>query len=95
MEKQVIVLTFVGEEPTPEQCGTAVVAMHRAGVCMDTTIQPTVCVLSEREQAQAMSMFAMKKASKGEGVTIKVENPALDKKKLAKIAAILKEALDV
>lgn len=95
--KQVLVIGYVGEKPDFNQAAQAIVALAKSGVVIDTTVDPTVCALDEREQAQAMSVFAEKKASKGNSVTIKVEDPYIDKNKakLAKAVEILKDALNV
>lgn len=55
MEKQVLVIQYVGEKPTPEEAAAAVVAMQRAGTYIDTTVQPTMCHLTEKEQAKVES----------------------------------------
>lgn len=96
MEKQVLILQFIGEEPTPEQAASAVVAIHKAGCYIDTTVQPTMCLLNEKEQAMAMSVFAQRKSQKGEGITIKVENPEprITPSKAEKLAKILRDFLE-
>lgn len=95
--KQVLVIGYVGEKPDFNQAAQAIVALAKSGVIVDTTVDPTVCILDEREQAQAMSVFATRKASEGHSVTIKVEDPYADKNKakLAKAIEILKGALNV
>lgn len=97
IEKRVLVISYVGEKPDFDQAAKAVVALAASGVVIDTTVQPTVCCLNEQEQAQAMSMFASRKASKGHSVTIKVEDPYVDKNKakLAQAIAILKDTFNV
>lgn len=96
MEKQVLVLQFVGEEPTPQQAANAVVALQKSGCYIDTTVQPEVCVLNEKEQAMAMSMFAQRKSHKGEGITIKVENPEprITTQKAKELATLLRSFLN-
>jgi hypothetical protein len=96
MEKQVLVLQFVGEEPTPQQAANAVVALQKSGCFIDTTVQPTMCLLNEKEQAMAMSMFAQRKSHKGEGITIKVENPEprISADKAQRLAAVLRDFLE-
>ena len=92
MEKQVLVIQ--GEKPTPEEAAAAVVAMQRAG-----TYQPTMCHLTEKEQAMAALMFANKKELKGEGVTVKVESgepffKSKDKDRAERFIAALKDFID-
>lgn len=96
MEKQVIVISYVGEEPTPEQAKQAIVSMLKSGVYMDTTVEPTLCCLSEKEQAQAMMMFTSKKASKGAGITVTVKNPEpiISATKAEKLARVLRELIN-
>lgn len=98
MEKQVLVIQYVGEKPTPEEAAAAIVAMQRAGTYIDTTIQPTVCHLSEKEQAMAAFMFGDEKRKTGDGITIKVEQDpvfnGIDKNKAKKFAQFLKEIID-
>lgn len=96
MEKQVLVIQFVGEQPTPEQAAAAIVALQKAGTYIDTTVQPTMCHLSEKEQAEAMMVYASKKASKGSGIIVKVQNPEpkISTAKAEKLAQILREFLD-
>lgn len=99
MEKQVLVIQYVGEKPTPEEAAAAIVAMQRAGTYIDTTVQPTMCHLSEKEQAMAALMFANKKELKGEGVTVKVESgepffKSKDKDRAERFIAALKDFID-
>lgn len=96
MEKQVLVISYVGEKPEPEQAATAVVALQKAGVYIDTTVQPTMCHLSEQEQAQAMMVYASKKSSKGSGITVQVKSadPTISASKAEKLAKVLKELFD-
>jgi hypothetical protein len=96
MEKQVLVIQFVGEQPTPEQAAAAIVALQKAGTYIDTTVQPTMCHLSEKEQAEAMMVYASKKASKGSGIIVKVQNPEpiISATKAEKLARVLKEFLE-
>ena len=96
MEKQVLVISYVGEKPTPEQAANAIVALQKAGTYIDTTIQPTMCHLSEKEQAEAMMLYASKKASKGAGITVTVKNPepTISATKAEKLAKVLKEIFD-
>ena len=99
MEKQVLVINYVGEPPTPEAAGAAIVAMNRAGTYMDTTVQPTMTCLDEKEVGQAIYMFSNKKIAKKEGITINVSTPEyckdIDSKKMAKVIAVLKEVFNV
>lgn len=96
MEKQVLVIQFVGEQPTPEQAAAAIVALQKAGTYIDTTVQPTMCHLSEKEQAEAMMVYASKKASKGAGITVTVKNPepVISASKAQKLAEVLRSFLN-
>lgn len=98
MEKQTIVIEYVGERPTPQEAYAAIAAMQRAGTYIDTTIQPTACFISEKEKATAMAVLATKKVTKGEGVTIKVEQDpilkGIDKDKAKAFADFLKAIID-
>ena len=98
MEKQVIVIQYVGEKPTPEEATAAIVAMQRAGTYIDTTVEPTICHLTEKEQAQAMLMFSERKRKSGDSITIKVEQDpvfnGIDKKTAKKFAEFLKRISD-
>lgn len=98
MEKQVLVIQYVGEKPTPEEAAAAIVAMQRAGTYIDTTVQPTMCHLSEKEQGMAALMFSERKKNKGNGITVKVEQDpvfnGIDKEKAKKFAQFLKEIID-
>jgi len=96
MERQVLVISYVGETPSPEQAANAIIALQKAGVYIDTTIQPTMCHLSEQEQAQAMMVYASKKGSKGAGITVTVKNPepTISAKKAEKLAQVLKQFLE-
>lgn len=99
MEKQVLVISYVGEKPTPEEAAAAIVAMQRAGTYIDTTVQPTMCHLSEKEVAQAILMFSERKQKRGEGITIQVENPdsinGIDRTKMSQLIAVLKDTFNV
>lgn len=96
MERQVLVISFVGEKPTPEAAGEAVVALQRFGTYIDTTVQPTMCILNEKEQAAAMMLYANKSAQRGEGITVKVNNPnpIINATKAKKIVEILTQVLN-
>lgn len=96
MEKQVLVLQFVGEKPEPEQAAAAIVALQKAGVYIDTTVQPTMCLLNEKEQAMAMAMFAQRKSHKGEGITVTVKNPEpkISATKAQQLAQVLRDFFD-
>jgi len=98
MEKQVLVIQYVGEKPTPEEAAAAIVAMQRAGTYIDTTVEPTMCHLSEKEQAMAALMFSERKRKSGDGITIKVEQDPvfndIDKDKAKKFVQFLKEIID-
>jgi hypothetical protein len=98
MEKQVLVIQYVGEKPTAEEAAAAIVAMQRAGTYIDTTVQPTMCHLTEKEQAMAVLMFRERKRKSGEGITVKVEQDpvfkGIDKDKAKKFAQFLKDIID-
>lgn len=98
MEKQVLVIQYVGEKPTAEEAAKAIIAMQHAGTYFDTTVEPTICHLTEKEQAQAILMFSERKRKSGEGITIKVEQDpvfkGIDKDKAKKFAQFLKEIID-
>jgi len=98
MEKQVLVIQYVGEKPTPEEAAAAIVAMQRAGTYIDTTIQPTMCHLTEKEQAMAALMFSERKRKSGDGITIKVEQDpvfkGIDKDQAKAFAQFLKAVID-
>lgn len=96
METQVLVISFVGEKPEPEQAAASIVALQKAGVYIDTTVQPAICCLSEKEQTEAMMLYASKKASNGSGITVKVENPepTVSAAKAEKLAQVLREFLN-
>lgn len=98
MEKQVLVIQYAGEKPTPEEAAAAIVAMQRAGTYIDTTVQPTMCHLTEKEQGMAALMFSERKKNKGNGITVKVEQDpvfsGIDKDKAKKFAQFLKEIID-
>ena len=96
MEKQVLVISFVGEKPTPEQAATAIIALQKAGTYIDTTVQPTMSILNEQEQAQAMMVYASKKSAKGAGITVTVKNPepVITASKAQKLAEVLRSFLN-
>lgn len=98
MEKQVLVIQYVGEKPTAEEAAAAIVAMQRAGTYIDTTVEPTMCHLTEKEQAMAALMFSERKRKSGEGITVKVEQDpvfkGIDKDKAKKFAQFLKDIID-
>lgn len=98
MEKQVIVIQYVGEKPTPEEAAAAIVTMQRAGTYIDTTVEPTMCHLTEKEQAMAALMFSERKRKSGDGIIIKVEQDpifnGIDKDKAKKFAQFLREFID-
>ena len=98
MEKQVIVIQYVGEKPTPEEAAAAIVAMQRAGTYIDTTVEPTMCHLTEKEQGMAALMYSKNKQKAGESVTVKIEHDpvfnGIDKDKAKKFAQFLKEIID-
>lgn len=98
MEKQVLVIQYVGKKPTAEEAAAAVVAMQHAGTYIDTTVQPTICHLTEKEQAMAALMFSERKRKSGEGITIKVEQDPIfkdiDRETAKKFAKFLKGIID-
>lgn len=98
MEKQVLVIQYVGEKPTAEEAATAIVAMQHAGTYIDTTVEPTMCHLTEKEQGMAALMFSERKRKSGGGITVKVEQDSvfngIDKNKAKKVAQLLKEIID-
>lgn len=98
MEKQVLVIQYVGEKPTAEEAAKAIIAMQHAGTYFDTTVEPTICHLTEKEQAQAMLVYSKNKQKAGESVTIKIEHDpvfdGIDKDKAKKFAQFLKEIID-
>jgi len=95
MEKQVLVIQYVGNMPTQPQVEYAVEALQRAGCHIDATVQPTVISLNEKEQAQAMAMHAIRKERRGEGITITVKNqePIITEEKAKKLATALRQIL--
>ena len=98
MEKQVLVIQYVGEKPTPEEAVATIVAMQRAGTYIDTTVEPTICHLTEKEQGMAALMFSERKRKSGDGITVKVEQDpvfnGIDKDKAKKFAEFLKCIID-
>lgn len=98
MEKQVIVIQYVGEKPTPEEAAAAIVAMQHAGTYIDTTVEPTMCHLTEKEQGMAALMFSERKRKSGDGITVKVEQDpilsGIDKDTAKKFARFLKGIID-
>lgn len=99
MKKQVLVIQYVGEKPTPQEAAAAIVAMQRAGTYIDTTVEPTMCHLTEKEQGMAALMFANKKESKGKGITVKVESgepffESKDKDRADRFIAALKDFMN-
>ena len=98
MEKQVLVIQYVGEKPTPQEAVAAIVAMQRAGTYIDTTVEPTICHLTEKEQGMAALMFSERKRKSGDGITVKVEQDpilsGIDKDTAKKFARFLKGIID-
>ena len=73
MERQTIVIEYVGETPTRHTIVAAFEALIHTGTVVDATVQPTITCLTEKEVAAATAVMAKKSASKG--VTISIENP--------------------
>jgi hypothetical protein len=76
MERQTIVIQYVGERASDTVQSTAVLSflntLAHNGVYVDATIDPIAHHFSETDVAQVTAMVANK--SKAKGVTIKVEN---------------------
>ena len=76
MEKQVVVIDFVGERPSDEVIGSAIMSflttIKKSCSYIDATVAPHGRHYSEDEVAKVIASHFEK--SKG-GITIKVENP--------------------
>lgn len=76
MERQTIVIQYIGEKASDNIQSTAVLSflntLARNGVYVDATVDPIAHHFSETDVAQVTAMVASK--SKAKGVTIKVEN---------------------
>ena len=99
MEKQTIVIEYVGEKPTPEEATAAIVAMQRAGTHIDATVEPTICHLTEKERAMAALMFSERKRKSGDGITVKIESgepffKSKDKDRADRFIAALKDFMN-
>lgn len=96
--KQVLVISYVGELPEPDAAAAAVVALQAAGTYIDTTVQPTMCVLDEKEQAQAMMVHSSKKSSEGKNIQVRIEGAdkigGFDRAKVDQLLAVLKDVFN-
>ena len=100
MERQTIVIQYVGEQADHNVESAAVVAflntLAKGGVYVDATIDPIAHHFTETDVAKVVAMIADK--SKATGVTIKVENPmrkaGLSKKDRDKILSVFEEILN-
>ena len=100
MERQTIVIQYVGEQADNDIQSAAVVAflntLARGGVYVDTTVDPIAHHFTETDVAQVTAMIANK--SKTKGVTIKVENttkPVLNREDGEKLIRTIKSLFDV
>ena len=100
MERQTIVIQYVGEQADHNVEYAAVVAflntLARGGVYVDDTVDPTAHHFSENDVAQITAMMANK--AKAKGVTIKVENttkPVLNREDGEKLIRTIKSLFDV
>lgn len=73
MEKQTIIIQYVGEEPSNGAIIAAFSALLNNGMVVDRNVEPTIHHLTEKEVMSAASVLASK--TSGKGVTIKVETP--------------------
>ena len=94
MEKQIIVISYTGDEPTLNALGAALGAMRRFGVRMDATVQPTMCCLNEKEQAVAMAAYASRTIPSKKSVSIEIERPDMEDKAKKLAEAIKRIMLD-
>lgn len=92
MEKQVIVISYTGNEPTLNALGAALGAMTKHGVKIDATTQPTMCCLNEKEQAIAMAAYASRAIPSKNSVSIEIERPNM-KDKAEKLAEAIKRIM--
>lgn len=92
MEKQVIVISYKGDEPTINALGAALLAMTKCGVQLDATTQPTMCCLNEKEQAIAMAAYASKAVPSKKSLSIEIERPNM-KDKAEKLAEAIKQIM--
>ena len=97
MEKQVLVIQYVGEQPSAEAVKAAFTALLRAGTYVDANVQPDVTHLTEKEVLSAATVLATKSTGK-KGITVKIGDPLLpegiDRDKAVKFIDALKTIIN-
>ena len=97
MEKQTIVIEYVGEQPTPEAVRAAFSTLLRAGTFVDANVQPNITHLTEHEVLSAAAVLATKTSGK-KGITVKISDPlvpdGLDRDKAIKFIDALKSIIN-
>lgn len=97
MEKQTIVIQYVGEQPSTEAVKAAFTTLMRAGTYVDANVQPEVTHLTEHEVLSAATVLATKISGK-KGVTVKISDPiipdGLDRDKAVKFIDALKTIIN-
>lgn len=96
MEKQTIIIQYVGEKPSNGAIIAAFSVLLNNGMVVDSNVEPTIHHLTEKEVMSAASVLASK--TSGKGVTVKVETPRknviLTEAKKAKILETLAEVFN-
>ena len=97
MEKQILVIQYVGEQPSAEAVKAAFTALMRAGTYVDAAVQPDVTHLTAREVLSAATVLATKSTGK-KGVTIKIGDPlvpdGIDRDKAVKFIDAIKTIIN-
>lgn len=77
MEKQTIVITYVGERPSDEVQASAVLSflktINNSGTYVDATVNPTAHHFAEDDVAKVIAATSRKSGTRG--ISIKVEKP--------------------